>query len=108
MNDSRRFPHPLTLDVGHLRGCFPCCRLKWLIEATPDQAERELHRGGISADEFEGYMHVWATSAVRISSVGTGWEAAPSDAAVVHVVEAMRSAIAGQNHSPSLEVHPCH
>lgn len=79
--------HTYDSAPEHKRGCFPCCRLAWLLRATPDKAQHELHRGGISQAEFEAYMHVWATSVPRFSSVGCGWTDLPSDAEVASIAD---------------------
>lgn len=77
----------------HKRGCFSCCRLAWLLLATPDDAQHELHRGGISQAEFEAYMHVWATAVPRFSSVGRGWTDPPSDADVASIADLLAVAM---------------
>jgi hypothetical protein len=85
--------HPYDPDPDHKRGCFPCCRMAWLLRHTYDDAEHELHRGGISAVEFEAFGHVWATSADRFSSLANGWREPPTDPDVLGVVDAMRKAL---------------
>jgi hypothetical protein len=66
------------------------CNAARLAKMTPDAVGWWHRRGHYSQNEFEAYMHVWATSAVRHSA--GEWLTAPQGAAVVEMVAAIRLA----------------
>lgn len=116
---TRLTEHPYDPDPDHKRGCYPCCRLAWLLRATPDIALCALHGTGgvdrgeviasvgdsphrvvhsgvygrISQAEFEAYMHVWATAVPRFSTVANPWREPPGDPEVAAIADALLLAL---------------
>jgi len=64
-----------------------------LSRLTFEDAERMLHSGRIRQEDWEAYAHVWRTMSDRLSHVGAGYEAAPTDPLVVEIVAGIRAAV---------------
>lgn len=79
----------------HLRlaGCDDC-NVREFARMPLDKIEELYHAGYVRQPIFEAYMHVWATSAPRFSSLGDNWTEAPTDPEVVALVELFRQAVA--------------
>ncbi|MFD6361230.1 hypothetical protein ACFWFX_15430 [Streptomyces roseolus] len=91
---------PITVDVPtcnpsagdgsvHLMTvrCVECNAFR-MSKMNVDKVGTLYRSGYLGQDEFEAYMHAWATSAVRYSA--DGWETAPTDPNVVRIVAAIR------------------
>ncbi|WP_435613254.1 hypothetical protein [Streptomyces sp. bgisy159] len=64
------------------------CNAYRMSKMTPDTVEQWYRSGYFSQDEYEAYMHAWATSAVRHSA--GSWAQEPTDPKVVVIVAAIR------------------
>ncbi|MFJ9408611.1 hypothetical protein [Streptomyces sp. NPDC101393] len=64
------------------------CNSHRMAKMSRDTVERWYRSGHFNQDEYEGFMHVWATSAVR-HSVGA-WVEAPTIPEVTKIVAAIR------------------
>lgn len=75
-----------------LAGCDHC-DTRTLARLTLAQAEDGYNRGYYRQAMYEAYMHVWATGAVRFSSLADGWETPPTDPEVTALVALIRTAL---------------
>jgi hypothetical protein len=66
------------------------CNAHRMAEMNRDTVERWYRSGHFSPNEYEAYMYVWATSAVRHSS--GAWAEQPTIPEVVEIVAAIRRA----------------
>ncbi|MFI7096378.1 hypothetical protein [Streptomyces lydicus] len=69
--------------------CVECNAFR-MSKMSRDTVERWYHSGHFSQAEYEAYMFVWATSAVRHSA--GGWAVEPTEPEVVALVAAIRRA----------------
>lgn len=67
--------------------CIECNAYR-MAKMNRDIVEQWYHSGHFSQVEYEAYMYVWATSAVRHSA--GGWDEEPTDPKVVEIVAAIR------------------
>lgn len=86
-------------DTNHFLGLCDECDARYLVGMTLEQAEswsevkgERGKAGAIRQAVFEAYMHVWATGAVRFSSLADGWRAEPVDPEVNELVAEIREA----------------
>jgi ferredoxin-like protein FixX len=64
------------------------CNAYRMAKMNRDTVERWYRSGHFGQTEYEAYMHVWATSAVRHSA--GGWEEEPTDPKVIEIAAAIR------------------
>jgi hypothetical protein len=74
----------------HFTGYCEDCDAYFLSRLTFGQVEIRYHDGRVSQDQFEAYMHCWATGAFRYSNLGVGWTDPPADPIVVRIVARIR------------------
>lgn len=77
----------------HFSGHCEDCDAYFLSRMTLAQVEDGYRGHGIrpvSQDQFEAYMHCWATGAFRYSTLGDGWTDPPTDPAVARIVARIR------------------
>jgi ferredoxin-like protein FixX len=67
--------------------CVECTAFR-MAKMSPDTVEGWYHSGHFGQNEYEAYMHAWATSAVRHSA--GGWAEEPTDPKVIEIVAAIR------------------
>ncbi|MER5501321.1 hypothetical protein ABT096_29530 [Streptomyces sp. NPDC002561] len=83
-------PCPVQAQPGnyHFEGRCADCDALYLSKMSRDDVEYRYQTGRVSQDQFEAYMHVWATSAIRHSA--REWEVVPTDPEVLAIVAAIR------------------
>lgn len=88
-------------NTNHFLGLCDECDARHLsymtMEQMEDWSEISGSRGKVGTIRqamYEAYMHVWATSTFRYSSLGNGWENEPTDPDVVELVSMLREALA--------------
>lgn len=74
----------------HFEGVCEDCDARVLSRATLAEVEERYRRGSLSHDQFEAYMHCWATGAPRFSSLGDGWTDPPTDPTVARIATRIR------------------
>ncbi|MFB7919350.1 hypothetical protein [Streptomyces sp. NPDC056061] len=81
---------PVQAQPGnyHFEGRCADCDALYLSKMSRDAVEYRYQTGRVSQDQYEAYMHVWATSAVRHSA--GEWVATPTIPEVVKIVAAIR------------------
>jgi hypothetical protein len=86
-------------DTNHFLGLCDECDARYLVRMTLAEVEswsevkgERGKAGAVRQALFEAYMHVWATGAVRFSSLADGWRAEPVDAEVNELVAEIRTA----------------
>lgn len=85
-------------DTNHFMGRCDECDARYLTRMTLAEVESwgpngERGKAGTFRQEvFEAFMHVWATGAVRFSSLADGWRAEPLDPEVNELVAEIRKA----------------
>lgn len=83
--------HVRTGDAAHFLGCHDCDARR-LAGASLETAEDWYHRGMIDQDEWEAYVHVWATGAYRYGDYRS-WRRSPVIPEVVRLVAVMRGGL---------------
>lgn len=66
-------------DTNHFLGRCDECDVHYMAKMNVDEVESHYRSGAIGQDAYEAYMHVWATSASRYSSVAAGHENPPTE-----------------------------
>lgn len=85
-------------DINHFLGLCDECDARYLTRMTLAEVEswgpngERGKAGAVRQAMFEAYMHVWATGAVRFSSLADGWRAEPLDTEVNELVAEIRKA----------------
>lgn len=75
-----------------LAGCDDC-NARTIARKSLDRVEEGYNAGYIGQALFEAYMHVWATGAVRFSSLGDNWTTPPTDPEVTALVALIKETI---------------
>jgi ferredoxin-like protein FixX len=96
-------PEPVTVDApttscpslatpGNIHfmtaHCIECNAFR-MSKMSPDTVEQWYRSGHFSQDEYEAYMHAWATGTHHYGSTG-GWAEEPTDPKVMEIVTAIR------------------
>jgi len=64
-------------DTNHFLGRCDECDAHYMKTMSLDTVEMHYRSGVFGQDAFEAYMHVWATSSYRFSSLGSGSQKPP-------------------------------
>ena len=70
-----------------------------LAHLTKTQAESRFADGLITGEEFEAYMHLWATNGFRYGVRPMSHELAPSDTGTLAVVDSLWTVLANESAS---------
>lgn len=83
---------PVQAQPGnyHFEGRCEDCDALYLSKMTANDVEHRYYTGRVSQDQFEAYMHVWATSATRYGTDARLWATVPTDPEVIRIATAIR------------------
>ena len=72
-------------------------KITQLANLTKMQAESRFANGEITREEFDAFMHIWATNGFRYGLRPMSHELAPSDTGTLAVVDSLRTVLANES-----------